>query len=132
MKDRYSYSSHTVYNLGYQLVWCTKYRRKVLTTTIQVRLKQLIEEKAQEMKCEIKTIEVMDDHVRVFVNATPIHSPHQLAGQFKGVTSRILRKEFDELKRKLPTLWTRSYFAESVGHISAETIERYIEDQKNH
>lgn len=132
MKDRYSYSAHTVFNLNYHIVWCTKYRRPVLTGSIQQRLKQLIKEKAVEIGCIVNTMETMPDHVHLFVTAKPIHSPHLLAGQFKGYTSRILRKEFRSLRMKLPTLWTRSYFAESVGHVSENSIKKYIEAQKSH
>jgi putative transposase len=64
-------------------------------------------------------------------NARPVHSPQYLVAQFKGFTAHELRKEFPELKRKLPTLWTRSYYVESIGHISQYTIEKYILDQKN-
>ena len=63
---------------------------------------------------------------------TPTYSPHFIVQQFKGYSSRILREEFAELRSRLPSLWTRSYFCESVGCISADTIIRYIENQKNH
>jgi putative transposase len=130
MKDRYNFSSHTVYNLSYHLIWCTKYRRSVLNDIIQVRLKELIHQKAAELGAEVKALETMEDHVHLFVSAKPIHGPHLLAAQFKGFTSKILRNEFKVLRQKLPTLWTRSYYVESVGHISAQVVKRYIEDQK--
>ena len=76
-------------------------------------------------------MEIMPDHVHLFIKSTPIHAPHFIVGQLKGYTSRILRLEFQSLKSKLPTLWTRSYYIESVGHISEATIKKYIEDQKN-
>ena len=75
-------------------------------------------------------MEIMPDHVHIFVKANPVASPHWIVQQFKGYSSNILRKEFPELKSKLPTLWTRSYYCESVGHISEDTIKKYIEDQK--
>ena len=131
MQDRYTYSAHTVFNLNYHIIWCPKYRRKVLTGEVETRLKELLYEKAERMGATIKTLEIMPDHVHVFISAKPIHSPHQIAGQLKGYTSRVLRQEFAKLKSRLPTLWTRSYFAESVGHISEDTIRKYIENQKN-
>ena len=76
-------------------------------------------------------MEIMPDHVHVFINSNPIDSPHFIVQQLKGYTSNILRKEFIELKSKLPTLWTRSYYTESVGHLSEEIIKKYILDQKN-
>ena len=73
----------------------------------------------------------MPDHVHLFVKTKPTIAPHFLIQQIKGISSRILRNEFKELKRKMPSMWTRSYFIESVGHISQETIEKYIQEQKN-
>ena len=131
-KDRYSVSKTCVYNLGYHLIWCTKYRRKVLTPEIESRLKELIREKADALEVEIVEMETMPDHIHIFVKSKSTYSPHFIVQQFKGYSSRILREEFAELRSRLPSLWTRSYFCESVGCISADTIIRYIENQKNH
>ena len=131
-KDRYSVSKTCVYNLGYHLIWCTKYRRKVLSPKIELRLKELIRKKAEEIEVEIVEMETMPDHIHIFVKSKPTYSPHFIVQQFKGYSSRILREEFAELRSRLPSLWTRSYFCESVGCISADTIIGYIENQKNH
>ena len=131
-KDRYSVSKTCVYNLGYHLIWCTKYRRKVLSPKIELRLKELIRKKAEEIEVEIVEMETMQDYIHIFVKSKPTYSPHFIVQQFKGYSSRILREEFSELRSRLPSLWTRSYFCESVGCISADTILRYIENQKNH
>ena len=130
--ERWKSSGTCVYNLGYHLIWCPKYRRKVLTEDVEVRLKELLIEKAKEIDMEIETMEIMPDHVHLFVKTKPIHAPHFVVGQLKGYTSRILRQEFSKLKSRLPTLWTRSYYIESIGHISEATIKKYIEDQKKH
>lgn len=127
---RWKTSSSAVYNLGYHMIWCPKYRRKVLTGNIETRLKELLTEKAKELSVEIETIEVMPDHVHLFVKAKPVDAPHFIIGQLKGYTSFVLRNEFPELKSRLPTLWTRSYYVESAGHISESTVKKYIEDQK--
>ena len=131
-KDRYSASKTCVYNLGYHLIWCTKYRRKVLSPKIELRLKELIRKKAEEIEVEIVEMETMPDYIHIFVKSKPTYSPHFIVQQFKRYSSRILREEFAELRSRLPSLWTRSYFCESVGCISADTIIRYIENQKNH
>jgi len=128
--QRWTKSKTSVHNVAYHLIWCPKYRRKVLTGKIEQRLKQLLKQKAKENEWKIETLEIMPDHVHVFVKANPVASPHWIVQQFKGYSSNILRKEFPELKSKLPTLWTRSYYCESVGHISEDTIKKYIEDQK--
>lgn len=129
--ERWTHSNTTVHNISYHLIWCPKYRRKVLTNNIESRLKYLLIEKATEMRCEIEIQEVMPDHVHIFIKTKPTLAPHYIVQQLKGYTSRILRQEFPELRSRLPTLWTRSYYCESIGHISEETVKKYIEDQKN-
>jgi putative transposase len=71
------------------------------------------------------------DHVHLFIKADPTMSPHFIVQQLKGYTSRTLRQEFPALRSRLPTLWTRSYYVESVGHISESVIKKYIKEQKN-
>jgi len=129
--NRRTKSKTVVYNIGYHLIWCSKYRRKVLTGDAETRLKELLAEKAGQIDIEIVQMEIMPDHVHLFVKATPVNSPHYIVQQLKGYTSRLLRQEFPSLKSRLPSLWTRSYYCESVGHISEETVLKYIEDQKN-
>jgi putative transposase len=129
-KKRWTTSNKAVYNLGYHIIWCPKYRRKVLTGDVAKRLRELLYEKASSIDMEIETLEIMPDHVHLFVKASPVDSPHFIVQQLKGYTSRILRTEFSQLRSRLPTLWTRSYYIESVGHISEDTVRRYIEDQK--
>lgn len=131
VKERWTTSNKAVYNIGYHLIWCPKYRRKVLVGAVEVRLKELLQEKAEELGLLIDTMEVMPDHVHLFVKSTPVLSPHYIVQQLKGFSSFQLRSEFPKLKSRLPTLWTRSYYCESVGHISAETIKHYIEEQKS-
>lgn len=128
--QRWTKSNTSIHNVTYHLIWCPKYRRKVLVEKVEKRLMQLLKQKAKENDWVIDTMEIMPDQVHIFVKANPVASPHWIVQQFKGYTSNILRKEFPELKSKLPTLWTRSYYCESVGHISEDTIKKYIEDQK--
>ena len=112
------------------MIWCPKYRRHVLTGQVEMRLKELLELKAKELEISIEKMEIMPDHIHMFVKADPTYSPHFIIQQFKGNTSRTLRQEFPELRRRLPTLWTRSYYVESVGHISESVVRKYIEEQK--
>ena len=130
MKNRWRSSKTAKYNLGYHLIWCVKYRRKVFLNDIEVFFKKLMLEKAQEINVVIEQMEIMPDHIHIFVKAPPTYAPHFIVQQFKGYTSKFLRANFRSLKSRLPTLWTRSYYVESVGHISESTIKRYIEDQK--
>ncbi len=130
MPKGYISSQTSVHFIGYHFIWCPKYRRKVLVGKIEERLKELANEKSKEIGCEIITIEVMPDHVHLFIQANPKISPNSIIGQIKGYSSRILRKEFRELRTRLPTLWTRSYFVSTHGHISDKMIQKYIEEQK--
>lgn len=94
------------------------------------RLKFLLEQKATELGVNIEKMEILPDHVHLFIKGDPAHAPQWVIGNLKGYTSHVLRKEFPSLKSKLPCLWTRSYYIESVGHISKDSIKRYIEEQK--
>ncbi|QIZ39765.1 IS200/IS605 family transposase [Saccharopolyspora sp. ASAGF58] len=118
-----------VYDLGLHVVWCPKYRRPVLDGRVAARLEELIRAKADERGWEIVTLEVMPDHVHLFVKHDPKSSASYVANQLKGFTSRVLREEFPHLRSRLPTLWSSSYFAASVGAVSAETVRRYIDTQ---
>lgn len=116
--------------MRYHFVWCPKYRRKVLVGKVETRLKGLIKEKVAELDCKILALEVMPDHVHLFVQATPTIAPNSIIAAVKGYTSHELRSEFPELKHRLPTLWTRSYFVSSHGNITTSAIKSYIEEQK--
>ena len=129
VNKRWTTSNKAVYNLGYHIIWCPKYRRKLLIDEVAIRLKELLYQKANELGLAIEICEIMPDHVHLFIKASPVDSPHFIVQQLKGYTSRILRSEFSHLKTRVPTLWTRSYYTESVGHISVDTVKKYIEDQ---
>jgi len=128
---RWKHGITTIYNLGYHIIWTPKYRRKVLVNGVDVRLKEILIEKSKQIELEIASIEVMPDHVHLFVKTNPSSCPQWIVNQLKGYSSRKLREEFPQLKKKLPCLWTRSYYVESVGNISESTIQTYIENQKN-
>jgi putative transposase len=94
------------------------------------RLKVLLAIKADERHVTLHTLEVMPDHVHVFVESDPGMAPATLAAQFKGSTSRVLRQAFRHLRSQLPSLWSRSYYMGSVGHVSEATVRRDIDHQK--
>jgi putative transposase len=130
MDQRYAKNSGAVFSLKYHVVWCPKYRRPVLVGEIEQRMRGLIAEKCKELGMTIHAIEVMPDHVHLFVESDPTRCVAEIVNRLKGYTSRVLRAEFSSLRSRLPTLWSRSYFASSIGHVSAATIERYIAEQK--
>ena len=130
MPNGYSASKTSVHFIGYHFVWCPKYRKKVLTDKVEQRLKELIKEKAEQLDCKVLALEVMPDHVHLFIEGKPILTPNDIIGQIKGYTSHNLREKFAELRLSLPTLWTRSYFVSTHGHISDMPIKKYIAEQK--
>lgn len=130
MGSRYKRNNGCVYNVKYHLVWCPKYRRQVLTDVIADRLRTLLGIKAEQMGIEIEAIEIVPDHVHIFVTGYPTEAIQHIVNQLKGFTSRILRLEFKELRTKLPTLWSRSYYVGTIGYVSEAAVRRYIENQK--
>ena len=127
---KYKSNRSVVYSCKYHIVWCPKYRRKVLVDKIAERLKELIKEKSSELQADIIEMEIMPDHVHLLVEVDPQFGAHKYIKQVKGYTSYILRKEFAELTTKLPTLWTHSYFISTVGGSPLSVIKQYIENQK--
>jgi putative transposase len=130
MKKRWTHSNKAIYNLGYHLIWCPKFRRNILFGKLSNRLKEILIEKSKDIEVSIENLQINGDHVHLFVKCSPIDSPHFIVQQLKGASSNILRKEFPELM-KMPSLWTRSYYCESIGKISEGEIKKYIENQKN-
>jgi putative transposase len=126
----YKSNNNIVYSCKYHIVWCPKYRRKVLRDKIDERLKELITQKSSELKADIIEMEIMPDHVHLLVEVDPQFGVHKYVKQIKGYTSYIMRKEFVELTTKLPTLWTNSYFISTVGGAPLNVIKQYIENQK--
>ena len=130
MDKRWKTNKSSVYNMGYHIIWCSKYRRNVLTGDIESRLKDLVIQKSNENGWSIENIEIMPDHLHLFIKATPSDSISHIVSQLKGYTSSVLRNEFELLRTRLPTLWTRSFYVETIGHISESVIKKYIDDQK--
>ena len=128
--DEYQRNSGAVYTLKYHLVWCPKYRRKVLVDTVADDLRSLLYQKAEQLKVTVEALEIMPDHVHLFISAPPTEAPHRLANQFKGYTSRVLRGKYPELRSRLPSLWSRSYYMGSIGQVSEKTVKAYIEAQR--
>lgn len=121
----YQHDTTKVFLINYHLIWCPKRRKKILVGEVKKRLEQIIHDVAKENKWTILALEVMPDHLHLFVSATPDTTPHLIVKAFKGRSSRLLRDEFPELL-KLPSLWTRSYFISTAGNVSNTTIQKYI------
>ena len=119
-----------VYCCKYHVVWCPKYRRKILVAEVERSLKEIIISQATKQNTEIIEMEIMPDHVHLLVEVDPQYGIHRFIKQVKGASSHMLRKEFRHLRTKLPTLWTNSYFVSTVGGAPLAVIKQYIESQK--
>ncbi|BAB65680.1 transposase for insertion sequence element [Sulfurisphaera tokodaii str. 7] len=126
----YKSTRHAKYLCNYHFVWIPKYRRKVLTGEVAEYTKEVLRTIAEELGCEVLALEVMPDHIHLFVNCPPRYAPSYLANYFKGKSARLILKKFQELKKSTNgKLWTRSYFVSTSGNVSSETIKKYIEEQ---
>ncbi len=128
---QYKANNNVVYWCKYHIVFCPKYRRPVLVGAVADRLRELLLEGCNELRCEVMQLEIMPDHVHLLVEVDPQFGVHRLVKLLKGRSSRFLRSEFPHLKSRLPTLWTNSYFLSTVGGAPLAVIKRYIENQKN-
>ena len=144
--DKVKRSNNATYRCHYYVVWCPKYRRKVITSLnpklanppiegdpgpVDERLKQIIREVCKETGSEIVKLEVMPDQVHLIVDCAPQYGIHKLVRLIKARTSRYLRAEFSSVKRRLPSLWTNNYFVATVGREPLEIVEQYVQNQRN-
>ena len=126
----YRSKTGAVYALKYHLVWCPKYRRKVLVGAVEADVRRLLQHKAEQLRVTIEALDILPDHVQLVIAAPPSEAPHRLANQFKGFTSRMLRQKYPELRSRLPSLWSRSYSIGTIGHVSEKAVKASIEAQK--
>lgn len=139
-------SKNITYHCHYHVVWCPKYRRPVLTSNdtslqnppiegdpgpVDERLQEIIHDVCREHLSEVLELEIKPDHVHLLVDCDPRLGIAKLVRTIKGRSSRLLRQEFPSLKRRLPTLWTNSYFVATVGSAPVSAIKQYIENQRN-
>lgn len=129
-RGKFKSNRNVVYSCQYHVIWCPKYRRKVLVNGVDERLKAILREVAGERQAEIIELEIMPDLVHLLVEVDPQFGIHRLVRRMKGRSSRLLRQEFPALRSRLPTLWTNSYFVATVGGAPLSVIQQYIENQK--
>ena len=129
MNNKYTYARTCVYNINYHIVWCVKYRRKVLSPEISERLYQLLRAIGEEKGFSVVDCKVGEnDHIHCFVSAPPKLSVTAVVKYLKGISGNTLLKEYPELRKQL---WNGSYFCESIGSVSEGNILKYIERQKH-
>jgi len=126
-------SAHAVYDLKYHFVWIPKYRRGILTGEVATTAEEILRQAAEAYDIEIDAMEVMTDHVHLFLLAPPRYSPARIAQMLKSITAKELFRRHPWLRQKLwgGELWGDGYFVRSVGdEVTADVIRRYIRYQK--
>jgi len=118
----------SIYIRRYHVVFCPKYRRKVLTSPINKRLTVILAEHIERWGQERIEMDVMPDHVHLLVGCDPHFGIHRLVKLLKGYSSHALREEFPTLKRRLPSLWTNRYFVATTGSVTLETLTPYLQN----
>jgi len=126
----YQRDEHRVHLIVFHLVWTPKRRKAILIGDIAKDCKLLIEKKCQQKGWVVLQLAVQPDHIHLFVQVWPETSASQIVKECKGLTSHELRAKYPDLKRRLPSLWTRSFFSATAGNVSQETIQKYIAAQK--
>jgi len=119
----------TVYSAKYHLIWCPKYRRRVRAGAVEERVEEILAQVAGEVGARIIEVEVMPDHVHLLVEVPPPVALSRFVQLAKGRSCRLLRQEFPQLRR-LPCLWSPSWFVSTVGGAPLEVVRGYVENQK--
>ena len=125
----YRYGSHTVYNIEYHFVWVTKYRYKVLSGDVALRVRELVRQSCEAFEIRILSGVVSKDHVHVFVSDPPTMAPSEIVRRLKGRTASKLFEEFPKLKKRYwgRHFWARGYFCATAGQVTDEMIQTYLE-----
>jgi putative transposase len=129
--SKYWQGSQTKHRLMYHLVWIPKYRKRVLQGRVAERLKELLHECADLHRWKIEELNIQSDHIHMLVRMHPTVSVSRMVQLFKGMTSKVVREEFPELKEFLwgKSFWSDGYFAETVGQVNEDRIREYIQNQ---
>ena len=130
MKLTYKSNNNIVYSCKYHVVWCPKYRKKILVGNVEKRLKQIVREVCHEFTVDLIEMECDKDHIHILVDVDPQFGIHKLIKRIKGRSAFVLRSEFSFLKSSIPNMWTNSYFVSTVGGAPLSVIKQYIENQK--
>ena len=130
----YRKSSHSTYDLKYHIIWCTKYRYRVLAGEVAVRTRELIREVCSANYVDIITGSMSPDHIHILVSVPPSISISKLLQYMKGKSSRKIMMEFQHVKKRYwgQHIWARGYFAVTVGNLNERQVNEYIENQELH
>lgn len=129
----YIKTSHSICAIGYHLIWCTKYRHKVLAGIVEVECRKIFAEVCIQNEWKMRSVEIMPDHVHLFIQTNHLVSPGEIVKNLKSISAVYLFTKFPDLKSKKfwgSGLWSKGTYYSTVGHISEETVQKYIESQK--
>ncbi len=135
MDNGYHSKNHCKYLVQYHIIWCPKFRYSVLGADVDESLKEILHNICNKYGYIIKALEVMPDHIHIFVDCPHTVAPCDVVRTLKSISAIELFKRYPKLKRfyaKCGALWSPGHFISTIGHISAETVTRYIEEQKTH
>ena len=132
MKNQYKEKNGIIYRCNYYVVWCVKYKRKLLVDTVAERCKELIKSECDEMDVVLLKLSIYPNHIRILVGGQPQQNIHKIVKALKRKTAGVMRKEFKELSTKLPTLWDNRYLMSAGVPISEKTINKYIDEDGNY
>ena len=127
------YNEHSVYELAYHIIFCTKYRQPIIKEEIEIEVKKILAETCEEYNWKLETLETMPDHVHLFIRTDPMTAPAEIAKTLKSISAIYIFGKFPKLKGKKfwgSGLWSRSTYYGAVGNISEEIVKKYIENQK--
>ena len=127
---KYQSTSKSIYACEYHIIWCTKYRCRVLWPDMQSRIKEIVCEAQEQYGYTVRAVECMSDHVHLLVSVPPTVAVGTIVGRIKGLVSRTLRDEFPSLSKRLAQLWTGSQFIASTGGVTLEALKQYVDSQK--
>lgn len=134
MNEKYHHGAHAVYLTQYHIVWCPKFRYAVLNGERQEKLKQILTDICHTYDYVIKAIEVMPDHIHLFIDIPQTVAPCDAVRTLKSISAVRLLKDDVQLRHfyaKCGVLWSPEHFVSSVGDVSADTVKRYIEEQNS-
>ena len=126
--------THSVHEIAYHIIFCTKYRHPIIEGAIEIELKKILAETCGHYGWKLETMETQPDHVHLFVRTDHTTAPVEISATLKSISAVYIFTTFPALKGKKfwgSGLWSRSTYYGAVGHVSEKTVKQYIEDQKS-
>ena len=123
-------TSHAVYEATYHLVWCPKYRKRILSGEIRKRVKELFLEIASQFDLDIQECEIAEDHVHLLISFPPRYSVSKVVAILKSISGSKILKEYSNVRKRLWAghLWEQGYFFRTVGEqVTDDVIKKYIQ-----